>query len=228
MFNKEKYIKEIKDKYQLDNQDVKKILEFFIGKDYEIKIPNNLSEMIINNRPIINLELSSNISCAHIIGSENINDCSIQLNVYEYNQNAEVLSRIVHFRMIDSMNLDECSEDRFSDLRMEILDYYGDGSVAYSFIFASRCKNSPLLYITTNYYNPTTCKFIGDEIENINIFNNKLNAYNIYPDLSLNYEEIGSSSKEDWIDITLNKYFDRLQKIIDIDKNNAKLTLGGE
>jgi flagellar motor switch protein FliG len=123
MFNKEKYLKEIGDKYQLDNQDVKKILEFFIGKDYEIKIPNNLSEMKINNRPVINLELSSSMLSAHIIGSENPNDCTIQLNVYENNQSAEVLSKIICFKAIDGGDLRGCSIDWFSDLRMEILDY---------------------------------------------------------------------------------------------------------
>ena len=228
MFNKEKYLKEIEDKYQLDNQDVKKILGFFIGQDYKIKIPNSFSEMKINNRQVINLELPSNMLSAHIIESENPNDSTVQLNIYENNQNAEVLSEIICFKAIDDGDLRGCSDGWFSNLRMETVSYFGDGSVVYSYIFASRCMSSPLLYITTNYYNPATCKFIGDEIENIGIFSGKLKAYNIYPDLALKYEEAGSSSKEDWIDIALNEYYDRLYRIIDEDKKNSKLTLGGE
>lgn len=163
-----------------------------------------------------------------LLDPEKSNDSTVQLNVYENNQITEVLSKITCFKAIDGGELRGGSIDWFSDLRMEILDYLCDGSVVYSYIFSSRCMSAPLLYITTNYYNPTTCKFIGEEIENIGLFNSKLKAYNIYPDLSLKYEEKGTSSKKDWIDITLSEYFDRMQKIIEIDKNNAKLTLGGE
>ncbi len=224
MFNIELYIKEITEIYQLNNQDVKKILKFFIGENYNIKIPNSLSEMTNNKNPIINLELPSNHISAHIVGKENPNDNTIQLNIYEFNQSAEVLTKIVSFKICDN-NYSQTGRDFYSAIRMEIVDYLYDGSIIYTYIYSSNEKDFPSLYVSNYYYNNTTSQFIGSEAKNIGVFSS-LKSYNVFDDLCNIYSGENIYPKEEWIEEILNEYVNGKQKIIEEISNNTKLALG--
>lgn len=218
MFNKEECIRKVTAKSHLRDNEVECFLKFFLGEKYEISVPNNLTERKACNNKII-LELPSSINSAYIVPGSNFFDVSMELFIYENSQDSE--------RLVKSITLYLDEKKGFSRTIIRVADYREDGSVIYSEINSKYNQFNISLRISSDYYNISTCEFIGEDIKDVYRFN-QFESYDIQPDERNSYEGEYGCLKSQWIPYILEKYSIVKQELIDKVNANVNLTLRGE